>query len=250
MTPKLREKASEAGSLTSRDATLVAALRASANPVAIPSRMSADESSPSPTFVLLGEWHRGDPQALDALLRRDLPWITAKVEARLGPGLREKVATDDVVQEAMLAVLRYGPRFQMSSREQFRTLLARIIENVIRAQFDYFAAERRRQRASPLQSDSVLCLDPPKESVATPSQMVQAQDDANFVALALNLIDPHDKRLLVARYFDQQPFEEIAQELGIGMDAARQRFHRAMDRVTRMVKRLRQGEVERALDVE
>ena len=68
------------------------------------------------TGKLLERWHAGDGGALDELLVRDLPWIRRCVHRRLGQGLRQRAETEDFVQEAVLEVLRYGPRFVVGTR--------------------------------------------------------------------------------------------------------------------------------------
>ena len=90
------------------------------------------------THVLLTRCHHGDRAALDKLLARDLGWLRQHVRSRLGSLLRAKGEVDDYVQEAMVEILRYGPRFVVSDKLQFRALLARITENVLR---DHVAKE-------------------------------------------------------------------------------------------------------------
>jgi len=90
--------------------------------------MSGDE-----TRRLLEDWHGGDQEALAVLLDRNLGWIRARVEKRMGPLLRAKGGATDYVQDSMVEVLRYGPRFVMSDEAQFRVLMVKIIENVLLA---------------------------------------------------------------------------------------------------------------------
>ena len=87
--------------------------------------MGADE-----TLRLLEQWHAGDNDALGALLDRDLGWISSYVHRRLGPDLRRMGDTEDFVQEAVIKVLRHGPRFVLSDREHFRALLGKIVLNL------------------------------------------------------------------------------------------------------------------------
>ena len=75
------------------------------------------------TKLLLARWHQGDAAALHALVQMHLAWIEARVRQRLGPMLRAKAETADFVQEAVVDVLRYGPRFVVSDAVQFRALL-------------------------------------------------------------------------------------------------------------------------------
>ena len=84
------------------------------------------------TSELLQSWHGGERGALNALLERDLPWIHNRVQQRLGPALRGKADSVDIVQDAMVEVLRYAPRFVVDSQARFRGLMAKIVENVLR----------------------------------------------------------------------------------------------------------------------
>ena len=54
-----------------------------------------------------------------------------------------KVESSDIVQDAALQFLKYGPRFILSDEEKFRALLVRIVENVLRDKHDWFSARRR-----------------------------------------------------------------------------------------------------------
>jgi RNA polymerase sigma-70 factor (ECF subfamily) len=204
------------------------------------------------TYQLLERWHRGDQAALNEILRRDLPWIREQVHRRLGDVLRGKGETQDYVQDALLEVLRYGPRFTMSDRNQFRSLLCRIIENVLCGKHDWFDAHRRRMaREQPLPRDSLLCLDPPdRTSVERPSAAATANEREAWVRMALELLLPEDREAILRRQWQQQTFAEMAAELGVSEDAARMRFHRALPRLVRKIQQLRGGQVAAALSAE
>ena len=197
------------------------------------------------TFHLLERWHRGDRIALNEILRRDLPWIRAHVQRRLGDRLRQKGETTDFVQDAMLEVLRYGPRFLMSDRQQFRALMCRIIENVLRGGNRWFQTRRRQiARERPLPDDSVLCLDPPdRSSVVRPSRAAEAEERGAWVRMALELLDPDDREVILRRQWHEQSFAEIGADLGLAEDAARMRYRRALPRLYRAIRNLRGGRI-------
>lgn len=200
---------------------------------------------PDQTLQLLQRWHGGDPGALDGLVRKNLQWIRGRVEQRVGDMLRERADVDDFVQEAMLEILRYGPRFLMSNRAQFRALLAKVIENVIRGQYDRCTALRRElHRERPVPSDTVLNLDPPQDSVTRPSQNAQAREGAAWVRIGLDLLEPEQREIIVLRQWDGLPFQEIGERLGVPEDAARMRFQRAVKRLAQVVRTARNGNVE------
>jgi RNA polymerase sigma-70 factor (ECF subfamily) len=194
------------------------------------------------TMVLLRRWHEGDRVALERLVERELPWIRNYVNARIGELLRARGEADDYVQEAMVDVLRYGPRFVTDDPEAFRRLLARIVENTLRDMADWHGAERRalrRERQVP--ADSVLHLDRPDETVTRPSQNAAKSEQQAWVALALELLDPDDRKVILLRQWEELSFAEIAGRLGIQEDAARMRFQRALPRLGRKLEALRSG---------
>jgi RNA polymerase sigma-70 factor (ECF subfamily) len=219
--------------------------------------MDADRAEGGPhadeTVDLLQRWHRGDRGALETLLRRELPWIERKVRARLGPRLRAKEETLDVVQEALLEFLEYGPRFLVAGRGQLRALLARIVENVLRARHDWYSAKRRAlSRERPLPAESVVSLD---GSVAhrasmgpTPSAEVAAEEEAALVRLGLEVVDPADREVILLREWEGLSHAEVARKLGTSEDAARMRYTRALARLAGWIADLRRGSIEGRLE--
>ncbi len=197
------------------------------------------------TLELLERWHRGDRQALDRLLERDLPWIRDFVHRRMGPLLRAKEETDDVIQETALELLRYGPRFALSSREHFRALLARMVENVLRGQHDRFTAYKRAaSREQPLTAGQVLHLGRFADSAERPSRLAEAAEWQSLVRLGLELLAPEDREVILLREWDGLSFAEVGSRAGVTEEAARKRFTRALVRLTRSVTRLRRGELD------
>jgi RNA polymerase sigma-70 factor (ECF subfamily) len=205
----------------------------------------------SDTAQLLRQWHGGDRSALEALLAQDLPWIEARVRRRLGPLLHAKAETSDYVQDAVLEVLRYTPRFVISDRGKFRALLSRIVENVLRDQHDRFSAYRRAlHRERPLPADSQLVLDPPAQGALSASQAAQKDEWEAWIRLALEISEPEDRLIILLRQWDGVSFVEIAKGLGISEDAARMRYNRALARLAHEVCSLKGGQLPASLDEE
>jgi RNA polymerase sigma-70 factor (ECF subfamily) len=203
----------------------------------MPGPMSAPESS---LPELLRRWHAGDREALAELVQREGPWIAERVRLRLGPLLRARAETQDYVQDAMLEILEYAPRFVTGEPGRFRALLARIIENLLRDQHDWFAAKRRAlSHEQPLPSDSILDLDRPRDSVTRPSEHAQRAEEQAWVRLALELLEAEDRKVLLLREWDGLSFADIGRQLGLSEDAARMRFNRALPRLAQQVESLR-----------
>lgn len=199
--------------------------------------------------TLFDRWHQGDEKALAELLSRNLLWIEAQVSRRLGAELRGKAETQDFVQDALLEALRYTPRFKVENEAVFRKLLLRIIENVLCDRHDWFTARRREMhRERPLVRDTVLQLDPPVQQVTAAGARAERREYEARVRLALELLDPEERRLVLRREWDGLEFAALGEELGISTDAARMRFHRTLVRLEALVCRIGRGELEQCLD--
>lgn len=203
---------------------------------------------PSETLQLLMAWHEGDGSALGSLIERDFAWVRNHVAARLGPALRARADVDDYVQDAMLEAMRYTPRFLVADKDQFRGLLARITENVLRDHAEKLGAKKRNpNRERPYLGDTRLALDPPAQSVARPSQVASQNEDQVWLQLGLEMLAADERRIVHAREFGGRSFVDIGKELGMGEDAVRKRFNRALPKLARKVVELRAGRVDRAL---
>lgn len=203
------------------------------------------------TADLLRRWHEGDSAALGALLAADSAWITAHVQRRLGPLLRARADTEDIVQNTLVEVLRTGPRFVVEDREHLRALLARMVENVLRNQARHDRQQRRDvRREQPLgveRSESVLQLGV-AASGPGPASQAAAGEQRDWVALALELLEPEDRLVIVWREFDGLPFAAIAERLAIDEAHARVRFQRALPKLGKKLQQLQQGHLDQALE--
>jgi len=186
--------------------------------------------------------HRGDESALHRLLADHLPWIAAQVRKRLSPVARRDGDTDDFVQEALVDVLRDGPRFAIDDPAAFRALLLRIVENTLVDRVRYLHRERRdlrRERALP--SDSVLLLGPTARSVTEPPAHAHATEQREWLRLALELLEPDDREAIRGRDWDGLSFPDLGERLGVGEEAARKRYQRALPRLAQKLDQLRSG---------
>lgn len=200
--------------------------------------------SAADTPALLALWHGGDRSALATLVELHLPWLRSHLTERLGPFLRQQGDVEDYLQDAMLSFLRNAPRFQVRDAAQFRALLARVAENTLRDRNDWFRAKRRDlARNGSLPTESVLALDPKLAASATPSRHAAAAEDRDWVRLALELLDPEDRRILVAREYDNRSFVEIGEELAMTSSAVRMRWVRAVARLAAVMNDLRGGTI-------
>jgi len=203
----------------------------------------------SQTAICLQQWHRGDKRGLDHLVKKHLPWIEARVRSRLGGFLRDKAESTDYVNDAMIEVLKYTPPFMISSEAQFRALVAKIIENVLRDKNDWYRARRRDQaRNRPLHPDTILYFDSPTGKVPTPSRIAEMQEHEALLRLGMDILDPGDREVLVLSEWEGLRHAEVGKRLGISTAAASKRKERALSRLSDIVAALRKRDIATLLE--
>ena len=91
----------------------------------------------------------------------------------------------------------------------------------------------------PLPSDTVVNLDNPRASVTRPSQNATRHEGEAYVRLALELLHPEDRKVILLRQWEEKSFPEIGEELGVTEASARMRFNRALPKLGHKVAELR-----------
>lgn len=202
------------------------------------------------TTQLLARWRDGDDAALGDLLARSLPFLRERVRELLGPALRGRMTSDDVVQDAVVDFLRNGPRFVPANGRQLERLLSRVVANTICDHGKWFAAARRSMaRESTLETGP---LEVGHRSAASsngdPAVAAERAELRDRLRLALELLPERDRQLILWRDWEKRPYADIGAALGIGEEAARTAWRRATDQLTDAIARLRRGELDWLLD--
>lgn len=205
-------------------------------------------SKNSETALNLKKWNEGDLGGLEALLEKHLPWIQNHVRLRLGSKLRKKTESSDIVQDAIIQFMKYGPRIQLSSSTQFRALMTRIVENVVCDEYDRITSLRRKiSRERPLPTDTVLNLDLPRLRVTPPHKNAQRHENEAWIRLGIELLSNEDRQVLTFRAWGDLSFSEIGSRLDISENTARMRFNRAILRLAKKIGTLRRGGLDNVL---
>ena len=189
--------------------------------------------------------HGGDERALHKLINDHLPWIEQRVRKRLSPSVRAEGDTQDFVQEALVEVLRDGPKFAIDSTDGFRALMARIVENTLIDRQRYMhRAQRDRRRQRELPSGSVVDLSVAGArggSVTSPASHAARTERQAWLRLALELLAPEDREAIRLRDWEELSFPEAGQRLGLSEEAMRKRYRRALPKLARKLELLRGG---------
>lgn len=154
----------------------------------------------------------GDPQAFEDLVR---PLISPAYRLAAGM-LMERTEAEDAVQESVLKAWRSIARLR---GERCRPWFMAIVANHCRSRL-------RRRRFS------ALALDLVRVPSAGPESAVIAGLD---IRAAMSRLSPRDRALLVLRYYEDLPVEEVSRVLGMSPTATRVALHRAVHRLRPLV---------------
>jgi RNA polymerase sigma-70 factor (ECF subfamily) len=158
----------------------------------------------------------GDREAYNRLFALHMDRALFFIRARLGPRLREKLESQDVLQDAYLAAHRDFENFEYTDEGSFTRWLCRIIENRICDLGDYFGAHKRQSVQLPR---------------ADPTGPVTALDRAEHrqkVARALDRLSDDHRQVLLLRYFEGLSAEQTAERMGRSAGAVRKLTARAL----------------------
>ncbi len=163
---------------------------------------------------------RGQPAAVDSLLRQIRPMVVRYCRARLGHVADPYQVADDVAQEVCIAVLTALPRYQDMGRP-FASFVFGIASHKV-------ADARRMAARLAIPTDSLP--DGPDEQPG-PEEAVVASLEAQRARTLLARLPRQQRELLCLRVLIGLSAEETGQALGMSPGAVRVAQHRALARL-------------------
>ncbi len=168
------------------------------------------------TRTLWAKARSGDPHAYDRLFALHVDRALLFVRARLGPRLRQKVESMDVLQDAYLQAHKAFERFEYTDEGAFGRWLCRIIENRIRNLGDYHGAKKRQPVELPR-------LDP-----TGPVTAMDRVEHREAIARALDALGDDHRQVLLLRFFEGLTAEETGRTMQRSAGAVRKLTARAL----------------------
>jgi RNA polymerase sigma factor (sigma-70 family) len=144
----------------------------------------------------------GEAQAVEQLVARKLPRMTALARRLLG----DAAEAEDVVQEVFVRAWAQAPRWQPGIA-RFDTWLHRVALNLCTDRL-------RKRRDLPLPDD----WDAP-DPAAGPDAGLDAEQQSDRVGRALQRLAPRQREAIVLTYYQELPNREAAALMGIQVDA-------------------------------
>ena len=176
----------------------------------------------------------GSRAALGEALEACRGYLLLVAQGELAPELRAKGGASDIVQETLLEAYRDFASFHGDTEGELLAWLRRLLLNNL-ADFtrQYRATGKRRldREAAPPGGSSVRPGDGLAATGPSPSSQAAATEQSAAVLRVLDRLPDDYRRVIVLRYQEGRPFEQIGQELGRTGNAARKLLLRAIGRV-------------------
>ena len=171
---------------------------------------------------------RGDPAAIHDVLQAYLPRLQQFVHLRLGPKLRAREDTVDIVQSTVRELLAQ-PAFEWRGEIEFRAwLFPAALHKILEKQRFHAARKRAQDVEEPVDAQSSAVFRTALCDLASPSRVAMAREQLVRLEGAFDqLTEPQREVLTLARVVGL-PHAVIAERMGKSEVAVRQLLVRAM----------------------
>jgi len=175
----------------------------------------------------------GDQSALERLCKVYNERVLRIVRMRIGPELRTKLQSMDLVQDAFISALRSLENFTYKNEGDFLRWVSKIAENRLRDNLDKFHADKRDiRKEKPLNNrsatqDTFVGISGPVDTT-TPSLIMSRREDLNKLEKAMDKLKPEYREVITLTKIDGLSCKEAASRLGKAPDAVRMLLSRAM----------------------
>ncbi|MFG0251835.1 MAG: sigma-70 family RNA polymerase sigma factor [Phycisphaerales bacterium JB038] len=175
----------------------------------------------------------GEEEALTELLQAHTQRLLESVRQELGDRLRQRLESQDVMQQVYLDALRSIEQFEYRGKESFYHWLRRIAVNRI-CDADRKAFQTRKRggemRSADIRRDASMqglleAIGAPSE---TPSMVVREAERGKLLARALEELRADHREVLELRYFQQLNVAQTAAKMGRSERAVRSLCVRAL----------------------
>lgn len=179
------------------------------------------------TLVLVQAAQAGDRQALERLFSRYQDRVRRIVRLRLGPALRQRLDSGDILQQVLLDAFRSLDRYEPRDEAGFLAWLSSIVENRMRDAADYHGADKRDVARQFSLDDSSSDASPAQrleDEHTSPPEVAERAEAVQRLEACLASLPEVDRELVVLRDYIGLSWSEIAERTGSpSPDAARMR---------------------------
>jgi len=180
----------------------------------------------------------GDESALERLCKVYNERVLLIIRMRMGPELRTKMQSMDLVQDAFISTLRSLENFTYKNERDFLRWVSKITENRIRDNLDKLHADKRDIRKEiplynnrPSSQVSFVTAFGPVDTT-TPSVIMSKREELDKLEKAMEKLKPEYREVITLTKIEGLSYEEAANILKKSPDAVRMLLSRAMVALT------------------
>ncbi|TPE50246.1 RNA polymerase sigma factor [Amaricoccus solimangrovi] len=163
--------------------------------------MALDGETETSDAALLARYAAGEQAAARALTFRHAPRVLALARRMLG----DPAEAEDVAQETLLRMWKIAPEWREEAR--LSTWLYRVASNLC-------VDRLRRRREQGIDGAAEIA-----DGAATAQEGLEARDRAGALRAALARLPDRQRAAIVLRHFEERPNPEIAEILGLSVEA-------------------------------
>lgn len=186
-------------------------------------------------------YQAGDDQVLASLFERYYPRVLQIVRSRMGPFLKRRLESSEIVHETLMAAQVNLRRARIAGSGALIHWLAAICENVIRGKIDYFQAQKRDPRfevelglLSTVVSSGEFEVGLEAET-PSPLQHAESREELRAVVLCLAELSEDQREALLLRRVAGCSLDFVAQEMERSPDAVTKLTARAEARLLELM---------------
>ncbi|HRA89827.1 MAG TPA: sigma-70 family RNA polymerase sigma factor [Planctomycetaceae bacterium] len=183
----------------------------------------------------------GDTFVLGELFESFRNYLTVLARIQMRSRLQEKVCETDIVQQAFVRAFQGFSEFRGATQEELSAWLRQILASTVANQIRHCAETASRQITLEKQlqvefNRSSDRLDPAfLAREKSPSSHFCRQEHALILADALEQLSPEYRDVILARYFENLTFPEIAQRMNRSEDSVQKLWWRGLAKLRLML---------------
>ncbi len=196
----------------------------------------ADENEPLSRIIAA---RQGSHDALGQALESCRLYLLMIAENEISTGIRAKGGASDLVQQTFLEAQRDFHQFGGESLKEWRAWLRRLLLNNIANFHRHYqqTAKRQVQHEIPIHADDSKT--PESDWLAgdnpTPSRELIQREHETALHRAMALLPEDYRTVLLLRYQEELPFEDIGQRMQRTSNAVRKLWSRAIERLQELM---------------
>ena len=199
----------------------------SSNAAPIPRHFIMDRSDQEPAtpsaeasidHMLMRRIAQGDDEAFAALIERHQDMVVGTVAKMLGNASE----AEDISQQVFLRIWKSAKRYKPSAK--FTTYLFTITRNLV---FNEIRRRKRRNEVSNDEREETTHREIPESDEYRPDREMERSELGKMVDKAIAALPEQQRMAVVLRRYEQMPYEEIADVLGISLSAVKSQLFRA-----------------------